>query len=369
MESTTNESADATARTAAVPAAPAAERPRLRAADWAGLTILVVLLGVGLTWSKWLPYWDRAQTMSETSIWEGAPLFDVAGPAMSVSGAWDFTLAYFLAVWKALVVALLVAAAIDALVPRDWLLRVMNRRHAATQSLVGATLSLPSMMCTCCAAPVAAGLRRTGVTRSAALAYWVGNPLLNPAVLLFLALVLPWQYLGVRLVVGLLIAVGASALIGTWIAGRGREVAVPQPDEPAELSSMPRRYLRSLSRFTLILVPEHLVLVFVIGLIAPWLTGLYGVEAQLGAVAIIVAAVVGTLLVIPTGGEIPIILTLLAAGAGAGTTGALLIALPALSLPSMVMVGRTMGWKATLAMGIAVMIGSVLAGLLVLALT
>lgn len=342
---------------------------RLSPTDWVGLGILILLLGVGLTWSKWLPYWDKAWTLSETSIWDGAPLFDVAGDAMSLSGAWDFTVAYFLAVWKALLVALLVAAAIDALVPRDWLLRVMNRRHAATQSLVGATLSMPSMMCTCCAAPVVAGLRSSGVTRSAALAYWVGNPLLNPAVLVFLALVLPWQYLGTRLVVGLLLAVGASALIGTWLSGRVRDVPAAEPGAPARLKDLPRRYLRSLGRFTLILVPEHLALVFVIGLVSPWLTGLYGLDAQLGALAIVVAACVGALLVIPTGGEIPIIVTLLAAGVGAGTTGALLIALPALSIPSMVMVGKAMGWKATAAMGIAVILGSVLAGLIVLALT
>ncbi|GAA1617139.1 permease [Brevibacterium sanguinis] len=357
---------DAPAQTAPTPTG---RRRRLGAADWIGLGFLVVLLIGGLTWSKWLPYWDRAWTLSETSVWDGSSLFAVAGDAMSLTGAWDFTLAYFLAVWKALVVALLVAAAIDALVPRDWLLRVMNRRHTATQSLVGATLSLPSMMCTCCAAPVAAGLRVSGVTRSAALAYWVGNPLLNPAVLIFLGLVLPWQYVGTRVGIGLLISVGASALIGTWLAGRVKDVPTPSVSEPVRLSSMPLRYLRSLSRFALILIPEHLALVFVIGLVAPWLTGLYGLESQLGALAIIVAACVGTLLVIPTGGEIPIIITLLAAGIGAGTTGALLIALPALSIPSMVMVGKAMGWKATLAMGLAVMIGSVLAGLGLLALT
>lgn len=342
---------------------------RLGPSDWVGLGILILLLGVGLTWSKWLPYWDKTQTLTETSIWDGAPLFAVAGDTMSLSGAWDFTLAYVLAVWKALLVALLVAAAVDALVPRDWLLRVMNRRHPTTQSLVGATLSLPSMMCTCCAAPVAAGLRGSGVTRSAALAYWVGNPLLNPAVLIFLALVLPWQYLGTRIVVGLLITVGASALIGAWLSGRVTDAPAPEPDGPVRLVDLPRRYLRSLSRFALILVPEHLALVFVIGLVSPWLTGLYGLDAQLGALAIVVAACVGALLVIPTGGEIPIIVTLLAAGVGAGTTGALLIALPALSIPSMVMVAKAMGWKATAAMGIAVIIGSVLAGLIVLALT
>ncbi|UVI37143.1 permease [Brevibacterium spongiae] len=334
---------------------------RLGAADWIGLAVLALLLVVGLSWSKWLPYWDKAWTLSETSLWDGAPLFDAAGQTVSLSGAWDFTLVYFTAVWKALLVALLVAAAIDALVPRDWLLRLLNRRSHAGQSLVGAALSMPSMMCTCCAAPVAASLRDSGVRRSAALAYWVGNPLLNPAVLIFLALVLPWQYTAVRIVFAVLIAVGASALIGRWVSGRSDTVPDPSPAS-ATMSSLPVRYLRSLSRFTLILVPEHLALVFVIGLVAPWLTGVYGLEAQLGVGAVIVVAIIATLLVIPTGGEIPIILTLVPLGVGAGVTGALLIALPALSIPSMVMVGKAIGWKTTAAMGAAVAASAVLAG-------
>ncbi len=342
-------------------------RRRLTAVDWTGLGVLVLLLAIGLSWSKWLPYWDKAWTMSQTSLWSGDPLFAAAGDTMSLAGAWNFTLVYFDAVWKALLVALLVAAAIDALVPRDWLVRVMNRRTHAGQSLVGASLSLPSMMCTCCTAPVAAGLRGSGVRISAALAYWVGNPLLNPAVLIFLALVLPWQYAVTRIVVGLLIAVGASALIGRWLAGRTETVQPEAPAQEVTFASMPRRFLRSLTRFAVVLVPEHLILVFVIGLVSPWLTGLYGLEAQLGAVAVIVAAIAGTLLVIPTGGEIPIIIALLAAGAGAGTTGALLVALPALSIPSMVMVGKALGWRATTAMAAAVALGGVLAaGMLLL---
>ncbi len=336
-------------------------RRRLTPTEWIGLGILALFLVVGLSWSKWVPYWDKAWTMSQTSLWSGDPLFAAAGDTVSLAGAWNFTLVYFDAVWKALLVALLVAAAIDALVPRDWLVRVMNRRTHAGQSLVGASLSLPSMMCTCCAAPVAAGLRSSGVRRSAALAYWVGNPLLNPAVLIFLALVLPWQYMATRVVIGLLIVVGASALIGRWLSGRAETLEVADPVQDVTLASLPTRFFRSLARFTLVLVPEHLILVFVIGLLSPWLTGLYGLDAQIGAIAVIIAAIVGTLLVIPTGGEIPIIVALLAVGAGAGTTGALLVTLPALSIPSMVMVGKALGWRATAAMAAAVTISGLLA--------
>jgi len=338
-----------------------AVRPRFTGADWAGLGVLVLFLVIGLTWSKWLPYWDRAWTLQETAAWDGDSLFDSLGEAFSLVGAWNFTLVYFDAVWKALLVALIVAAAIDALVRRDWLVRVMNRPTAVQQSVVGASLSMPSMMCTCCAAPVTAGLRRSGVSTGAALAYWVGNPLLNPAVLVFLALVLPWQYVVTRVVMGIVVAVGATALIGRWLGGRTDAIPKP-PVSQHQISALPGRFARSLSRYVLVLVPEHLVMVFLMGLLGPWLTGVFGLEASIGGIAVLIAAVVGTVLVIPTGGEIPIIAALLAAGAGVGTTGALLVALPALSIPSIVMVGQSLGWRATTAMTTAVAIAAVLAG-------
>lgn len=336
--------------------------------DWVGLAVLALLLLVGLSWSKWMPYWDRVWELRQTSAWSGGVLFDAAGESIFLRGAWTFTVSYFSAVWKALLVALLVSATIDALVRRDWLVHVMNRSSSLRQSLTAAALSMPSMMCTCCAAPVAAGLRRSGVPNSAALAYWVGNPLLNPAVLVFLALVLPWQFAATRLFVGVLIAIGASALIGRLFPGRTNAIEPAEASRPPELAVLPKRYFQSLARTSRVMVPEHLVTVFAMGLLSPWLTGLYGVEGRLGALAILLAAIVGTLLVIPTAGEIPIIATVLAAGIGAGTAGALLVALPALSIPSMVMVGKALGWRSTAAMAVAVVLGGVLAGT-VLALT
>ena len=58
------------------------------------------------------------------------------------------------------------------------------------------------MMCTCCAAPVAAGMRKQQVSMGGALAFWMGNPLLNPATLVFMGFVLGWQFALVRPVAG-----------------------------------------------------------------------------------------------------------------------------------------------------------------------
>lgn len=76
------------------------------------------------------------------------------------------------------------------------------------------------------------------------------------------------------------------------------------------------------------------------------------------------AALLGTLVVIPTGGEIPIVQGLAAIGVAAGVQGALLIALPAISLVSMAMVVRELSPRVTVAAACGVAVVSVGAGML-----
>jgi uncharacterized protein len=77
------------------------------------------------------------------------------------------------------------------------------------------------------------------------------------------------------------------------------------------------------------------------------------------------AALLGTLVVIPTAGEIPILQALALLGVSSGVVGALLITLPAVSLPGIAMVARTFGWRATCATtAVVVAAGLVGAGLL-----
>ena len=59
-------------------------------------------------------------------------------------------------------------------------------------------------------------------------------------------------------------------------------------------------------------------------------------------------AIAGTLFVIPTAGEIPIIQTMLGFGVGAGPAGVLLMTLAPLSLPSLVMVSKVFPWRVVL---------------------
>jgi hypothetical protein len=66
----------------------------------------------------------------------------------------------------------------------------------------------------------------------------------------------------------------------------------------------------------------------------------------------------------PTAGEIPILTGLAAAGAGAGAIGTLIIVLPAISVPSMVMVAGAMGSRVTTALAAGVCVTGLLGGVL-----
>jgi uncharacterized membrane protein YraQ (UPF0718 family) len=343
----------------------------------AGLLVAGVVFVVVLLWAKWLPYAARTSSLAASGAWSGSSILGVGGVQPGDPPSWQagtsFASANVQAVWKALVAALLISAAVQSLVPRRWLLRVLNRRGRIASAMAGGLCSTPSMMCTCCTAPVAVTLCRSGVSTAAALAYWLGNPLLNPAVLVFLVFVAPWQWTATRVVVGVLIVVGGSALVARLVEGRPTEVRTDlsrltgevEEDGGAEpvgrewLAGAPKRFGTALLRLSVVLVPEYLVIVLLIGAFRGWL---FPVGATLGSgvLVVVLASVVGTMLVIPTAGEIPILQGLALAGVALGPIGALLVTLPAVSLPGVAMVGRALGWRTTALTTAMVAVGGLL---------
>ncbi|WP_245908646.1 permease [Pseudosporangium ferrugineum] len=330
----------------------------------AALTLAVALLA----WAKWLPYAAKVPGLATIGAWPGSDILGVGGvrpgDAPSWAAATSFTGAYAQAVWRALLAALLIGAALQTLLPRTWLLRTLNRRGTLRSALAGGLAGTPSMMCTCCTAPVAVGLKRQGVGTAAVVAYWLGNPLLNPAVLVFLLFVAPWQWTVTRLVAGGLVVVGGAALVARLTDGRTAASTVVE--EAADPPPSLRRYLRALLRMSLVLVPEYLVVVMLVGGFRGWLFPLGGSTGS-GILVVLVAALVGTALVVPTAGEIPVAQGLALAGLSLGGVGALLVTLPAVSLPGMVMVGRAFGWRVTVVTaGVAAAGGMLAAALMVL---
>lgn len=332
--------------------------------QWWKPALFFLVLAVGLWYVKWQPYYGKAFTAAEThsigkSILAGAD-------SNPLRAAWDYALVYFLAVWKAAVLGVILGSLVQVLIPRDWLQRTLGQtRFRGT--LLGTLFSLPGMMCTCCAAPVAAGMRRQQVSMGGALAFWLGNPLLNPATLVFMGFVLGWQFTLIRLVAGLATVLVVATLVQKWV----KETPLPAA-EPEAIKSEPQdgffsRWLRALWSLFWSAIPVYILAVLVLGAARVWLFP--HVDGLVGNTLfwVIAMALAGCLFVIPTAAEIPIVQTMMLAGMGTAPALALLITLPAVSVPSLIMLRNAFPAKALwLTGGLVVLSGSVVGALALL---
>ncbi|EMN3918984.1 permease [Citrobacter farmeri] len=321
------------------------------------LFFLVVI--VGLWYVKWQPYYGKAFTAAEThSIGKSILAQADANPWQA---AWDYAMVYFIAVWKAAVLGVILGSLIQVLIPRDWLLRTLGQtRFRGT--LFGTLFSLPGMMCTCCAAPVAAGMRRQQVSMGGALAFWMGNPLLNPATLVFMGFVLGWHFAAIRLVAGLAMVLVVATLVQKWV----KEPA--QAELPVEITQLDAqdgffvRWGRALWTLFWSTIPVYILAVLVLGAARVWLFPHADGAIDNSLLWVVALAVAGCLFVIPTAAEIPIVQTMMLAGMGTAPALALLMTLPAVSLPSLIMLRKAFPAKALWLTAVLVVISGVIVG-------
>ena len=113
---------------------------------WGIAAFIVVAVG-GLYYAKWQPYYHKAFLAAAkhsigSSIVSGRAS---APPPASWHAAWEYALAYGKAIWQAMVVGLLVAAGVQTLLPRHWLVRILGRMNFGSVAVAGAA-SAASMM-------------------------------------------------------------------------------------------------------------------------------------------------------------------------------------------------------------------------------
>ena len=344
-----------------------ARTPRTKS-QWAWrIALFLLILLAGEWYVKWNPYYHKAFIAAArhsigSSIVSGKS--DLA-PAVSVSAAWHYAVAYFLAVWQAVILGVVVGAAVQVLIPRDWLLRILGHRRASSVIAAGA-LSVPAMMCTCCSAPIVVGLRRQNVSAGSALAFWLGNPVLNPATIVFAGFVLGWNFALVRILFGLILVLCVGLLANRFWGDRG----VPEAAQAAvaQLSAADerpvwQRFFAQLGRISASVLPVYILLVLAVGAFRSWLFPVIGLAHADGFLWVLGLALTGTLFVIPTAGEVPIIQTMMHYGLGLGPAFALLLTLPAISAPSAAMVWRHFPKKALLFAGASTFVVGLIAGL------
>ncbi len=146
-----------------------------RAPLWKPILFLLVV-AVGLYYVKWQPYYGKAFVAADShsigkSIPPTAPRAPAGGPAVRAG-------LFHRGVEGGAARGAVRFAGAGADPAR--LAGAHARPPAFFRHRAGALIALPGMMCTCCAAPVAAGMRRQSVSSGAALAFLARQPGIEP---------------------------------------------------------------------------------------------------------------------------------------------------------------------------------------------
>lgn len=339
---------------------------------WAATFALVAI--IGFAYVKWIPYYAKAfVAYSQHSIGDSIIFGKAsAAPPASLSAALDYAMAYGKSIWKAMLLGLILGSGIKLLLPSHWVSAMLGRLGFRSVML-GGLFALPCMMCTCCAAPVAAGMRQSRASVGSVVSWWLANPLLNPATLVFMGFVLGWGWVLFRLVFGVAMVLGIAYLAERYTESNNVDAnkeGLSQADatfnqqlmlEPeVSTEGVMLRWVREFMSLTIKLLPEYLVLVLLLGATRAWLFPVFGADDSI--IWIFALALAGMLFVIPTAGEVPIVQAMFALGMGAGPAAALIMTLPAVSLPSLVMLGKVFSLRIRLLIAVGVVLSGIIAG-------
>ena len=330
----------------------------------------ILIAAIGLLVAKWYPYYFKGFHIAATRDAGSSIVSKHAASPKGWQAALDYSFQYLLKIWQALLVGLLIAAGVQVLLPRDWLLRVFGSGRLRPVALAGAA-SVPSMMCTCCSAPPVVAMAKSRVPVGATMAYWLGNPVLNPATIVFMGFVLGWRWAALRIAVGLALVLGTAILAQRLFGGHD----VPEPAAKAVTESAavdPRpvivRFLAALTGLAIRLLPEYAVVLFALGAARAFLFPAISPATGHALWLVALLAITGTLFVIPTAGEIPVVQSFMKFGLGPAGAGALMITLPAVSLPSLLMVRQAVPLRVLLFVTGSVVASGLLTALLAAAL-
>lgn len=289
---------------------------------------------------------------------------------------------YLLNVWHATMLGILMSGLALTVLPVY--LKPYVSRGGFTGSLFGAMFALPQPFCSCCSSVMAPSFVRRGASTTFLLSFIIGAPMLNVTTILLALALLPAPFAITRIVAGVVVTVLVTYLVAR-IADRwdGPDSAIRERPAWDGMQRVGGLYLRlfdldrvvghrrletpsqligawlyASGRIALVLVPTLWVWSVIASGIFEALPSAFGNNLT----SVVLAAMVGTFFMISTWSEIPMALQLIQSGFN-GPAAALLVVLPAISLPCMMLLGGSLQrFRIVALLSIAVMIVGILAG-------
>lgn len=274
------------------------------------------------------------------------------------------SLNYFAAIWPALVFGILIGGAARAFTPVAAFSRLFDGGPVRRQVIAGVS-GAPLMLCSCCVAPLFSSVYERCRRLAPSLALMIAAPALNPAALALTFLLFPASIAWGRLWMSVVAVFLGTALVTRFAPDARIGLRVLPVDDDAPNPSPIMAFLRACLHVTARTVPAIVLGILAAVLFADRLLLQPELSSSTHIWSIAVTAAIAIPIALPTFFEIPIAVTLLAAGAPPGAAAALLFAGPAVNLASLLTVGHMAGWRAVWIVAVMVWLVAVIGGLAV----
>jgi hypothetical protein len=263
---------------------------------------------------------------------------------------------------------------IQSFFPPERTRRILGRFKGIWANIIAALLGTVTPFCSCSSIPIFIGFTKSGLPVGVTFSFLISSPLVDLASVLLLASIFGWKIALAYVIVGLIIAVIGGSLISVFHMERYIEKFVLADDIPtasaadnqAEKLTAKDRIKYSFDQVGQIIrkVWLYILIGVAIGAIVHGFIPQTVIEAVLGAnnhFSVILATLVGVPIYADIFGTLPIAEALLGKGVGIGTVLAFMMAVTALSLPSLVMIKRVVKMKL-----LVTFVGIVVAGIIIM---
>ena len=250
--------------------------------------------------------------------------------------------------------------------------RILGGMQGIRATTAAALLGTVTPFCSCSSIPLFIGFTRAGLPLAVTFSFLISSPLVDLASVILLASVFNWSIALAYAAVGVLLAVVGGTLIGRARMEAYVESFVTQgavPDVAAEHLSQGDRLAYASEQVVEVICRVWLYVFLGVGLgavihnwiPAEWLAALLGKEQGW---SVLVAVVAGVPMYADIFGTLPIAEALVAKGIGLGTVLAFMMAVTALSLPSLILLKRAVKMPLLALFFAVVVLGIVLIGYL-----
>jgi len=287
-----------------------------------------------------------------------------------LGGSLHFFIYDVIKIFILLAVLIFTISYIQSYFPPERTRKILGRFNGITANILGALLGTVTPFCSCSSIPLFIGFTSAGLSIGVTFSFLISSPLVDLASVLLLASTFNWRIAIAYVIVGLLLAV----IGGTIISKAKLEKYVESFVFSNKVMDIPQEHLTIKERLTF----SHEQVLEIIKRV--WLYILIGVsigavihnwipESTISAVlgldkwySVLFATIVGVPMYADIFGALPIAKALILKGVGIGTALSFLMAVTALSLPSMILLKKVVKTKLLIIFAGIVTLGILIVG-------